>query len=111
MGANLIDKQPSESFYVGIDFSTVPLASGETIVMSGSVNGQVKQSFVAAYNSAGNPVSLIIVDNTLAVQDDTILKSKVQAGSVSDRRYKISFGAVTSHGNFYERDLVLNMED
>ncbi len=111
MGANILSKQPSESFYIGIDFSTVPLASGETVVVSGNVNGQTKQSFVAAYNSAGTPVPSLIVDNTLAVQDDTILKGKIQAGSVPDRRYKISFGAVTSHGNFYERDLVLNMED
>ena len=111
MGAHLVPKQPSESFYVGIDFSSVPLADGETVVLSGNVNGQQKQSSVSAYNSTGTSVNSIIVDDTLAVQDDTILKAKVQGGSVPDRRYKISFGAVTSHGNFYESDLILDMED
>lgn len=117
MSANIISKQPSESFYVGIDFSTVPLASGETVVMSGNVNGAAANSFAKAYlydketGQGEEKTSTVIVDSTLAVQGDTILKVKVKAGVVADTYYKISLGAVTSHGNFYERDLFLGMED
>jgi len=117
MSTNMLPKQPSESFYVGIEFSTIPLASGETIVMSGTVNGQATNSVVKAYQYnkesglGDEKTDTVIVSDTLAIKDDTILKVKVKAGLVTDKFYKISLGAVTSYGNFYERDLFLGMED
>ena len=117
MSTDMLPKQPSESFYVGVDFSTTPLASDETIVMSGTVNGQATNSFAKAYQYdkdsglGDEKTDTVIVSNTLAVQDDTILKVKVKGGVVTDKFYKISLGAVTSYGNFYERDFFLGMED
>lgn len=114
---NSLNKQPSETFYVGIDFSTVPLATGETVVMSGGVNGTPTDSFARAwpYDPAtgvgAEATDDVIVSGTLAVFDDTGLKVKVKAGAVADVFVKVSLGAVTSHGNFFERDLYLQMVD
>lgn len=112
-----LNKQPIESYPVGCDFSG-KLASGEKLVLSGTVNGKSEVSTVVAYDKGGNVVSdNLLVGQTLALNQneagvlDTVLQIKVKGGSVADRKYKLSFRAVTSFGNRREADVDLIMRD
>lgn len=114
---NRVMKQPAETFYVGIDFSTTPLADGETLVSSGSVNGEEKSSFVKVWpydpttgQTGTEATGTFIVADSLTI-NGTVLMAKVKGGAVSDKVYKVSFGAVTSAGNLFEEEIYLPMVD
>lgn len=88
-------KQTSEKFTIQADFSNA-LDTGETITLA--------SSSVVAEDSNGDDVSdTILVPGSKSV-DSQYLKIKVQAGSESYSPYKITFLALTSLSNIYEKD-------
>lgn len=112
-----ITKQPAETFSVGNDFYN-ELDSGETLVLSGLVNGVTTDSTAVAYDKNSNDVSsTILVDNTLAIVandagvQDVALQVKVRGGTLADKKYTLSLRAVTSEGNLYEGDIELTMRN
>lgn len=99
-----VQKQPREKFHVGVDFEN-DLAEGEALV--------VGNSDIFVYDKAGEDVTTTIyVAGSLAVSG-TVLQAQVQAGTVAEQEYKVSFLAATdnSPANKFEEDLMLVMID
>ena len=96
-----ITKQPSEKFYVSVDFSAV-LASGETL--------DAMASGVTAYDSSGTDVTSTIIDASALTASSGILQTRIMGGTnASD--YKVTFVAHTSSGNIFEMDVTLFVYD
>jgi hypothetical protein len=93
----LLEKQPNEKFYTGINFSNV-LGENETI----------SSVAVSAKNSNGETVS-IIEDNSSSI-NDTSVQARVYSGT--DRNdYYIKFNIITSLGNNFEDDIRLKVRE
>lgn len=100
MSNDQFNKQPEEIFPISVDFSRV-LAEGETI--------DEGESSVVAYDAEGEDVSDEIIEGSLNVVDGKIYH-KVKGG-VSGLVYKITFLAVTSAANVYEKDIMMHVLD
>lgn len=96
-----ITKQPSEKFYVSVDFSAI-LDIGETI--------DAIASTVTAADSSGNDVTSTFIDASALTASSGILQSRIMDGN-NNTNYKVTFTAHTSLGNIFERDVTVFVYD
>lgn len=96
-------KQPYETFPIDADFVNV-LVDEETIILA--------SSDVSALKSDGSTdaTSIVLTVAQKAV-DGSALQIRVKAGVVADSPYKITFRAVTSNNNKYEKDVEMTIEE
>ena len=93
-------KQNSETFFISADYSDV-LETGETIIVGSST--------VVAEDVAGVVATAdVLTGGSIAVSGDT-LKIKVKEGTEALSPYKITFKAVTSLGNTWEKDVSMEI--
>jgi len=104
MQDNVFSKQASEKFYIEADFSLV-MTSGETVDLT--------NSSVTAKDKDGADKSSTVLDSaTKAVSSsDKGLVIRVQAGSVSESPYKLTFLLLTQQGSTWELDVMMHLVD
>jgi len=95
-------KQNSETFFISADFTDV-LETGETITVGSS-------SAVAEDSTGTVATSDVIEAGSLAVSGSQ-LKVKVKAGTEALSPYKITFKAVTSLNNIWEKDVEMGIRE
>jgi len=96
MAKLFFDKQPSEEFFIAIDFSD-RLADGETI----------SSKIVTAVNVATGIDTTTVVINSSAIDGDDI-NIKVKAGT-SGEKHKITVQITTSGSNILEEEVIMHV--
>ena len=97
MALDTFSKQPYETFPIEADFVNV-LADGETIVLG--------TSDVSALKSDGSTDATgIVLTVAEKAVSGSLLQIRVKDGVAVDSPYKITFRAVTSDSNKYEKDV------
>lgn len=96
-----LGKQPAETFLLAVDFSTTPLATGETLVLAGS-------SVTATINGTDTAAD-IVTEGSVAVSG-TKLQARLTGGD-EGVIYKVSFRAATSMSNLFEQDVLVGVAD
>jgi len=96
-------KQNSETFFISVDFTDV-LETDETIVV-GSCTVVAKDVAGADTSSGVLAAGSIAVGDAADGTTDGVLKIKVKAGTEALSPYKITFTAVTSLNNTWEKDI------
>lgn len=95
-----VRKQPSEKFYVDVDFSD-NLDTGELLDSA--------QSSVTASLNGANSTSAVIETGSLIANSGKLF-IRVQGGTDGDT-HKLTFKAVTDQGNVLEQDVDLIIEE
>lgn len=96
----IINKQPAEKFYAGVDFGEV-LEDGETI--------NAGSSTVTALDGSTDVTSTLIESGSLSVSGGT-LSARLQNGTAGTK-YKVTFQAATSLGNLFEKDIRVTVQE
>ena len=69
------------------------------------------QSSVTCVNSSDEAVTTTYETDTLAVQSNTILRVRIQAGEEAYSPYKFTFRVATDEGNNWEKDVKMIVEE
>jgi hypothetical protein len=96
----MINKQPAEKFYAGVDFDEV-LEDGETIITGSST--------VTAHDGTNDVTAVLIESGSLSVSGGT-LSARLQDGTAGVK-YKVTFRAATSLGNLFEKDIRVSVQE
>ncbi len=102
MALDDFSKQPYETFPIEADFVNV-LADEETITLA--------TSDVSAKKSDDTDATSDVLTVAEKAVDGSALQIRVKAGVAADSPYKITFRAVTSDNNKYEKDVEMTVEE
>lgn len=98
--------RPDEDFVIGVDFSTTPLASGETLVAEGSsVTATIYGSTSSADIIESDSMEIIDGDET-----DSVLQARI-TGVTKGKTYKVKFSGATSDDNLYTQNVIVKVSD
>ena len=102
--AKLFSKQPSEEFYIRVNFSK-NWATGDSVDLGNS-------TFTAVDKDDADKSTVVLDQTTLAAApDDKGLIIRVQAGEVAESPYKLTGLCKTTQGNTWEKDLEMVIFD
>jgi len=96
-------KQPYEQFFLGADFSNVIDTTSESIVLATST--------IIGVDVSGDADATVFDISSKAIEDDTILKVRVYAGTEAKSPYKFTFRIITTLNNKWEKDILMKVEE
>ncbi len=102
MALDNFSKQPYETFPIEADFVNV-LVDGETITLG--------TSDVSAKKADDTDATSDVLTVAEKAVDESSLQIRVKDGVEADSPYKITFRAVTSNNNKYEKDVEMTIEE
>jgi hypothetical protein len=112
-----ICKQPSESYLLGADFSQV-LTAGEYILVGTSTVTAVDNADEDATDDVLNNDDMVVdtadaydLPSATTPITNGMLVTRIMAGTEALSKYKITFLALTSNGNTYEKDVKMRIKD
>ena len=94
------EKQSYEEFVIETNFST-NFVKGEKII----------DQSVSGYDSTGNDVSNVVINQATVDNNLTKVSALVRAGSQSNSPYKIVFRCTTSRGHKWEYDVQMVVKE
>ncbi|RMD50741.1 hypothetical protein D6827_03415 [Candidatus Parcubacteria bacterium] len=103
MSTRYFEKQPNESFTIGIDYSGPNALPSGTALQSGTVT--------AVNLTTGNTDTSVLSSTTATIDAaNKLAKVGVQAGT-SGTKYKITFLTTLDDGSVLEDDVIMRVED